>query len=125
MPDLVALPCCLCWRLCRHGLSGPMFFYPLRDLGRRELTALCQHLSLAVVEPSPYAAAAEGRGNGSSGSINALAAGFVETLQANNAGSVSNIVGTISKLQVQMHVCLDCDGSMVGRQQIVMVCKGG
>ena len=74
-----------------------MFFYPLRELGRRELAAHCQHLSLAVVEPSPYA---EGRGSHSSGSINALAASFVEALHANNAGSVSNIVGTITKLQV-------------------------
>ncbi|GAB4821844.1 hypothetical protein N2152v2_008890 [Parachlorella kessleri] len=84
---------------CGYGLPGDIQLVDARELGRRELTALCHHLSLAVVEPSPYPAAVERRSNNSSGSINALAAGFVETQLANNAGSVSNIVGTISKLQ--------------------------
>jgi hypothetical protein len=103
------VPCAL---PCRYGPSSPLIFYPLRELGRRELAVLCQHRQLPTVDNLAGAGGAAakphangGRGTGGCGaSINSLAAGFVEALQANNPGSVSNIVGTIAKLQV------GCDG---------------
>lgn len=93
---------------CRHGPGQPLQFYPLREVGRKELEAFCQHKQLPVVPESATAAAAPapglgpmGRGGGGGGaSINALAAAFVETLAAHNPGSTPNILGTMIKLQV-------------------------
>lgn len=87
----------------RHGPGQPLFFYPLREVGRRELGILCDHLQLPRAEGSTKEAAAGGGGPASrrkGESLNALAATFVEALLSQNPGSVSNIVGTVAKVQV-------------------------
>lgn len=74
---------------------------PLREIGRPGLEQLCEYKQLgAAVGTAGSGGTGSKSGRGGS-SINALAAGFVETLLAHNPGSVSNILGTISKLQVR------------------------
>lgn len=94
----------------RRSPAAPLFFFPLRELGSREL-ALAAHFERLLLTPSAHelaAAAAAGGGSGGGGlrrarqeqrSINALAERFVAGLQAHNPGTVANILGTAAKLR--------------------------
>eukprot|EP00887_Chlorella_sp_A99_P006570 scaffold3.g6570.t1 len=86
------------------GLGAPLFFYPLRDIGSREVALVCHFLRLPVAPPPPPPAPAAGAGAArrpqqQRRSINALAERFVAGLQAHHPGTVPNILGTLAKLQ--------------------------
>ena len=89
--QLLQISCYLCFR---HGPHTATLIQPVREVGMRELALLCHYQGLPVVAPLNHAAAS------SKPSINTLSEQFVARLQANVPSSVSTILRTACKLQV-------------------------
>lgn len=80
------------------GQGLPAVLHPLREVSKKELTALCNFkgmLTNDVVESSGV----QGEASGSKGSVNALAAGFINAMQSNLPASIYTILRTASHLE--------------------------
>lgn len=93
-PPLLQLPQISCEFCFRHGPNTATLIQPVREVGMRELAMLCHYQGLPVAGPLNPAAAS------SKPSINTLSEQFVARLQANVPSSVSTILRTACKLQV-------------------------
>lgn len=81
----------------------PIVLHPLREVTSRELLVLCEERSIQAAE---YPAAASGAGGGAAligaagkGSINSLAANFVDAMQRSLPSSIYTVLRTASNLQ--------------------------
>ena len=109
--QLLQISCQFC---CRHGPNTATLIQPVREVGMRELAMLCHYQGLPVAAPLNPAAAL------SKPSINTLSEQFVARLQANVPSSVSTILRTACKLQVNpiySHSLAYCPGHHAAGQQ--------
>jgi len=90
----------------RYGETGPVVFYPLREISREEIDALCTRLNLSEntedTKGSGPGAGAEiqtGAEAIDKRNINSLAATFLQAISKHNPGAVNNVNSTISKLE--------------------------
>lgn len=97
----------------RHGPNTATVIQPVREVGMRELAMLCHYQGLPVAARLNPAVAS------SKPSINTLSEQFVARLQANVPSSVSTILRTACKLQVNLtctYTLVQCLGDHLRRR---------